>query len=74
MKLFYISCEDENGDSADGFVIAEDDLSALDLWKTADYAINATYGLADVFLVVPAKVEGPARLLDWHQPDGVIEV
>jgi len=65
MKLFFIACHDQNGDSADAFVIADSRLQAVGIWSQSDLALSASEGDALVF-EVPTSIGGVPRMLGWH--------
>jgi hypothetical protein len=66
-RLFSIECTNADGEDCSAFVIAEDDTQAVELWKQADWVVNPPDEDAQtVFIIKPAQVSGPARVLMWH--------
>ncbi len=66
-KLFSIECTNADGEDCSAFVVAEDDMEAVRLWKEAEWVVSLPEEAAEkVFLIIPARVSGPARVLMWH--------
>lgn len=73
MQLFFITCETDDGDSADLFVSANDRLEALDLWRSWMFDFfNDDNAMPDRVFVVPAPAAAPT-IHAWGEPQGVQE-
>lgn len=66
MKLFLIDIEAASANLC-ALVIANNDREAVSLWRRADFVDGLDFGEEPrVFVINPAGVFGPARVLKWH--------
>lgn len=73
LRLFFITCATDDGESLDWFVAANDKAEAVSLWRKIDMVKDL--GITEpgaVFVIVPAKLEiVTPKVLGWHEYDQV---